>query len=66
MKREDLTEKLLDIKREKNWTWKHITDEIGGVSPVLVVGALLGQMKLTKPPAAKAAALLELSEAEQR
>ncbi|HEX8417036.1 MAG TPA: cyanase, partial [Methylobacterium sp.] len=24
MKREDLTEKLLDIKREKGWTWKHI------------------------------------------
>lgn len=22
MKREDLTEKLLDIKREKGWTWK--------------------------------------------
>ena len=24
MKREDLTEKILDIKREKGWTWKHI------------------------------------------
>ena len=24
MKREDLTEKLLDIKREKGWSWKHI------------------------------------------
>ena len=41
MKRADLTEKLLDIKREKGWTWKYITDEIGGVSPVLIVGALL-------------------------
>jgi cyanate lyase len=29
MKREDLTEKLLDIKREKGWTWKHIQDEFG-------------------------------------
>jgi cyanate lyase len=57
MKREELTEKLLDIKREKNWTWKHITDEIGGMSSVLVVGALLGQMKLPKPLAEKAAAL---------
>ncbi len=36
MKRADLTEKILDIKREKNWTWKHITDHIGGMSPVLV------------------------------
>ena len=42
MRREDLTEKILDIKREKGWTWKQITDEIGGMSPVLVVGALLG------------------------
>jgi cyanate lyase len=66
MKREDLTEKILDIKREKGWSWKHITDEIGGVSPVLVVGALLGQQKLVKPLAGKAAALFGLSEAEER
>ena len=26
MKRADLTEKLLDIKREKGWTWKHICE----------------------------------------
>ena len=38
MKRADLTEKLLDIKREKGWTWKHICDEIGGMSPVMIVG----------------------------
>jgi cyanate lyase len=66
MKREDLTEKILDIKREKDWTWKFIADEIGGMSPVLVVGALLGQMKLVKPLAAKAAALFGLSPAEER
>jgi len=66
MKREDLTEKILDIKREKGWSWKHITDEIGGMSPVLVVGALLGQMKLVKPLARKAAALFGLSPAEER
>ena len=29
MKRADLTEKILDIKREKGWTWKHICDQIG-------------------------------------
>jgi cyanate lyase len=66
MKREALTEKILDIKREKGWTWKHITDEIGGMSEVLVVGALLGQMKLMKPLAKKAADLFGLSEAEER
>jgi len=32
MKRADLTEKILDIKREKGWTWKHICKEIGGYS----------------------------------
>src|SRR5690606_21561932 len=39
MKRSDLTEKLLDIKREKGWTWKYICEQIGGMSPVLIVGA---------------------------
>ena len=66
MRREQLTEKILDIKREKGWTWKHITDEVGGMSPVLVVGALLGQMKLVKPLAKKAALLFGLSAAEER
>ena len=66
MRREDLTEKILDIKRAKGWTWKHITDEIGGMSPVLVVGAMLGQMKLVKPLAKKAATLFGLSEIEER
>ena len=65
MKRADLTEKILDIKREKGWTWKHITDEIGGMSPTLIVGALLGQMKLIKPLATKAARLFELTSAEE-
>jgi cyanate lyase len=66
MRREQLTEKILDIKRDKGWTWKYITEEIGGVSPVLVVGALLGQMKLIKPLAEKAALLFGLSESEKR
>jgi cyanate lyase len=66
MKREELTEKILDIKREKGWTWKHITTEIGGMSDVMIVGALLGQMKLVKPLAEKVAALFGLSEVEKR
>jgi len=66
MRREQLTEKILDIKRQRGWTWAHICAEIGGVSDVLIVGALLGQMKLVKPLAAKAAALFGLDEAEAR
>ncbi len=66
MQRADLTEKILDIKREKGWSWKHVTAEIGGMSPVLVVGALLGQMKLPKPLARAAAELFGLDAAEER
>jgi cyanate lyase len=66
MKREELTEKILDIKRAQGWSWKHITSEIGGMSEILVVGALLGQMKLVKPLARKAAALFGLSEVEEK
>jgi len=65
MTRGDLTEKVLDIKREKGWTWKYICGEIGGMSPILVTGAILGQMKLTKPQAAKAAELFGLSKTEE-
>jgi cyanate lyase len=65
MKRTDLTEKLLDIKREKGWSWKYICEEIGGMSPVLVTGAILGQHKMTKPMAANAAKLFGLSKAEE-
>jgi cyanate lyase len=64
MLRNELTEKILDIKREKGWSWKYIHEQIGGYSPVLLVGALLGQMKLTKPQAAKAADLFGLTKAE--
>ncbi|MFG1400941.1 cyanase [Xanthobacter sediminis] len=66
MKREQLTEKILDIKREKGWSWKYICEEIGGISPILITGALLGQMKLVKPLAKKAATLFGLSEIEER
>ena len=66
MTRAQLTEKLLDIKREKGWSWKYISEEIGGMSEVLIVGALLGQMKLVKPLAEKAQALFGLTENEKR
>ncbi len=41
MTREGLTEKLLDIKRDKGWTWKYICEAIGGMSPILVTGKFL-------------------------
>src|SRR5476649_1663356 len=65
MKRADLTEKLLDIKREKSWTWKFICEQIGGMSPIMITGALLGHQKLTKQQAAAAAKLFGLSKTEQ-
>lgn len=66
MKREELTEKILDRKREEGWTWRHVCDEIGGMSDVLIVGALLGQMKLVRPQAARAAELFGLTKTEER
>jgi hypothetical protein len=63
MTRAGLTEKLLDLKREKGWSWKYICEQIGGMSPILVTGAILGQHKLTKPQAA--AKLFGLSKSEQ-
>jgi cyanate lyase len=65
MRRAELTEKILDTKREQGWSWKYICAEIGGMSPMLITGALLGQMKLTKPQAAKAAELFGLSKSEE-
>jgi cyanate lyase len=65
MQRAELTEKILDIKREKGWSWKYICGEIGGFSPMLITAALLGQMKLTKPQAETAAKLFGLSKAEE-
>jgi len=65
MKRSQLTEKLLDIKREKGWSWKHICAEVGGMSPVMVTGGILGHHKMTKPMAAAAAKLFGLTKAEE-
>ena len=65
MKRQDLVEKMLDTKREKGWTWKYICEQIGGMSPVMITGGVLGQQKMTKPMAAAAAKVFGLSKAEE-
>ena len=36
MKRMDLVEKIFDVKREKNLTWKGIAEEIGGYSQLYI------------------------------
>src|ERR1041384_3992136 len=65
MKREHLTEKLLDIKREKGWTWKYICEQIGGMSPIMITGGVLGQQKMTNTMGAAAAKLFDLSKSDQ-
>ncbi len=64
MKRESLTEKILDAKREKGLTWKEIGKAIGGGSPIVVTAALLGQMRLDPEQARKAAKLFGLDKHE--
>jgi cyanate lyase len=65
MTREQLTERILDIKREKQLSWRRIVEAVGGMSDVLIVGALLGQMRLPEALAAKAATFLGLTKAEE-
>jgi cyanate lyase len=66
MKREEVTEKILDAKREKSLTWKEICAAIGGNSPIIITAALHGQMKLTPEQAGKAKELFGLTEMEAR
>ena len=66
MKRENLTEKILDIKREK---WldleAYLRTRSAASRRCSIVGALLGQMKLVKPLARKAAELFGLAVPEE-
>jgi cyanate lyase len=60
MTRSELTEFILSTKRKKGLSWKEITDQIGGCSPILITAALLGQMKLDKAQAKKAGKIFGL------
>jgi cyanate lyase len=64
MSRDDVTRKILDAKRKKGLSWGEIAKKIGGNSPIFITAALLGQMKLEKPQADKAAKLLGLDAEE--
>ena len=66
MKRDDLTEKILDAKRSSGMSWLDIAGKIGGCSPILITAALLGQMKLSAAQANRARDLFHLSEAEAK
>jgi cyanate lyase len=66
MKREEITEKILDAKRAKSLSWKEIATTIGGGSPIQITAALHGQMKLTPEQAAKAGELFGLSDMEAK
>jgi cyanate lyase len=66
MTRADLTEKMLDIRREHGWSWAHVAEAIGGLSPVLITAAILGEMRLPRAQCARARELFGLTEAEER
>jgi cyanate lyase len=66
MTRDELTRKILAIKRAKGLSWKTIVAEIGGGTAVYLTAALLGQMKLRPEQAERAAKLLGLDADEQR
>ena len=65
MTRDELTRKILSIKRAKSLSWKAIVAEIGGGSAVYLTAALMGQMKLRPEQAERAAKLLDLGEEEK-
>ncbi len=66
MTRDQLTQKILAVKRVKGLTWRAIATEIGGGSAVYLTAGLIGQMKLRPEQAARAAKLLDLDPDEQR
>jgi len=65
MTRDELTHKILSIKRTKGLTWKAIVAEIGGGSAVYLTAALMGQMKLRREQAERAGKLFELDDDEK-
>ena len=64
MKRAEVTEKILTAKRLKELTWEEIAKKIGGASKIIVTAACMGQMKMTKEQATRAAKLFGLGKEE--
>ena len=61
--REVVSRKILRAMKAKGLSFRGVADELG-LSPFVVTAALLGQMSLPKETAARAAAALELPEAQ--
>ena len=64
MQRAEVTEKILSAKRLKGLSWEEIAARIGGASKIIVTAACMGQMKMTREQADKAAELFGLGQEE--
>ena len=64
MNRAEVTERILSAKRMKELSWDEIAKKIGGASKIVVTAACLGQMKMTREQATKAARLFGLGKEE--
>lgn len=62
MRRSDVTERILEAKRDKGWTFTEIARELG-TDRMWTTAALLGQHPFDKNAAGKLCSLLELPEA---
>ena len=65
MTRDELTRKILSIKRAEGLSWKAVVAEIGGGSGVYLTAALMGQLKLRPEQAERAAKLFDLGPDEK-
>ena len=64
MNRAEVTEKILSAKRMKELSWEEIAKKIGGASKIVVTAGCMGQMKMSKEQATKAAKLFGLGKEE--
>lgn len=66
MTRDEVTQRILSAKRRKGLSWKQAAAEIGGGTAVCLTAGLLGQMRLDREQAERAAVLFELGEEEKQ
>ncbi|MBT3792067.1 MAG: cyanase [Rhodospirillales bacterium] len=63
MTRKELTEKIIEKKRETGVTWTALAEKIGQ-SPIWTTAALLGQMQMTETEAKTATDMLGLDDSD--
>ncbi|HVH76465.1 MAG TPA: cyanase [Stellaceae bacterium] len=66
MTRDEVTQRILSAKRRKGLSWKQAAAEIGGGTAVCLTAGVLGQMRLDREQAERAAVLFELGEEEKQ